>query len=73
LQSDLDTLSKEAFLRLPHQHEAISEMLGYSNAKKDARLDYLDPFRTRMTFYVMMLLSRIRNNSNWRHLRLLCE
>jgi hypothetical protein len=71
LQSDLDNLAMEAAKVLPAQHAAISEMLGYSNAKVDSRLNYLDPFKTRMTFYVLMLLSRIRNNSNFSNWSLL--
>jgi hypothetical protein len=66
LQSDLDALATTKAAELfPAEHNVISEMLGYTNAKTVSWMDYLDPFRTRMSFYVLMLLLCIQNNANF--------
>eukprot|EP00978_Attheya_sp_CCMP212_P048084 scaffold471975_cov134-Attheya_sp.AAC.1 len=56
LQFDMDALVTKAAELLPAQHNMISEMLGYTNAKTDSWMDYLDPFKMRMSFYVLRML-----------------
>eukprot|EP00978_Attheya_sp_CCMP212_P011387 scaffold28111_cov60-Attheya_sp.AAC.3 len=70
LQSDLDSLSGQALSILPAQYEAISEMLGYDKSPK-TKTDYLNGFRQRMVFYVILILSRIRCNKNFSNWSLL--